>query len=50
MGVQDNVIQRIMRHGDVSTTQKHYRKTLRTSVRKAMSKLDSRLKRDNQKA
>jgi len=44
LGVADNVIQRILRHGDVGTTQKHYRKTLPRSARKAMQKLDRALK------
>jgi integrase len=44
LGVPDNVIQRILRHSDVATTQKHYRKTLPKSARKAMQKLDRSLK------
>ena len=42
--VPDNVIQRILRHSDVATTQKHYRKALPKSARKAMQKLDRSLK------
>lgn len=36
LGVADNIIQRVLSHGDVGTTQKHYRKTLPKSARKAM--------------
>ncbi len=43
MGIPDDVIQRILRHADISTSQKHYAKTLPPSVRKAMKKLDSKL-------
>lgn len=44
LGIADDIIQRILRHGDVTTTQKHYAKTLPSSVRKAMQKLDRSLK------
>ncbi len=43
LGVPDPVIQQILRHGDVSTTQKFYRKTRRPAVTKAMKKLSNRL-------
>jgi integrase len=43
LGIADDVIQRILRHGDIATTQKHYAKTLPKSVRKAMAKLDRSL-------
>lgn len=43
--VPDDVIQRILRHADIATTQEHYAKTLPPAVREAMSKLDRRLKR-----
>lgn len=43
LGIADDIIQRILRHGDVTTTQKHYAKTLSASVRKAMRKLDRSL-------
>ena len=41
-----DVIQRILRHADIGTTREHYAKTLPPAVRKSMSKLDRRLKRD----
>ena len=50
LGISDDVIQRILRHSDISTTQEHYAKTLPKSVRKAMAKLERSLKRDSQKA
>jgi len=50
LDVADNVIQRILRHGDVATTQKHYRKTLPKSARKAMQKLDRALKTGQSRA
>ena len=43
LGISDPVIQQILRHGDVSTTQKFYRKTRRPAVAKAMKKLSNRL-------
>lgn len=46
MEIPDDVIRRILRHADIATTQEHYAKTLPPAVRKAMSKLDRRLKRD----
>lgn len=42
-GVPDDVIQQILRHGDVQTTQKFYRKTRRPAVAKAMRKLSRKL-------
>jgi len=50
LGIPDDVIQRILRHADIGATEEHFAKTLRTAVRKAISKLDCRLKRDSQKA
>jgi integrase len=51
LGVPDNVIQQILRHGDVQTTQKFYRKTRRPAVDAAMEALNAELKtgqiRDN---
>jgi integrase len=38
MGVPDDIIQRILRHGNVATTQRFYAKTLDENVRKAMEK------------
>lgn len=46
MGTPDDVIQRILGHSDLATTQKHYAKTLPQTVRAAMKKLNSGLKRD----
>jgi hypothetical protein len=46
IAIPDDVIQRILRHSDIGTTQEHYAKTLPVTVRKAMSKLDRSLKRD----
>jgi len=43
--VPDPVIQRILRHADIATTQRHYRKTVPKSARKAMAKLDSAVNR-----
>jgi hypothetical protein len=37
------MIQQILRHGDVATTAKFYRKTRRPAVTKAMQKLSQRL-------
>jgi len=44
MGVPDDILQRILRHSDVATTQRHYAKTLPKSVRKTMAKFDRKLK------
>jgi hypothetical protein len=46
MQVPDDVIHRILRRSDITTTQEHYAKTLPPAVRKAMGKLDLSLKRD----
>lgn len=43
LGVPDDVIQQILRHGDLGTTQKFYRKTRRPAVSKAMKKLSRRI-------
>ena len=43
LGVPVNVIQQILRHGDLATTEKFYRKTRRPAVAKAMKKLSKRL-------
>jgi integrase len=43
LGVPDNVIQQILRHGDLSTTQRFYRKTRRPAVKNAMQKLSRKL-------
>lgn len=43
LGVPDDVIQQIMRHGDLGTTQKFYRKTRRPAVNKAMKRLSRKL-------
>ena len=43
LGVPDNVIQQILRHGDLATTQRFYRKTRRPAVKKAMQKLSRKL-------
>jgi integrase len=50
LGVADNVIQRILRHGDVGTTQKYYRKTLSGSARKAMAKVNRSIKTGQNRA
>jgi hypothetical protein len=39
LGVRDNVIQQILRHGDEGTTERFYRKTRRPALAKAMKKL-----------
>ena len=46
LGIPDDVIQRILRHSDIGTTQRFYAKTLTKTVRKAMAKLDRQLIRD----
>jgi integrase len=38
MGVPDDIIQRVLRHGDISTAQRFYSKTLDQTVRDAMRK------------
>ena len=43
LGIADDIIQRILRYGDIATTQKDYAKTLPASVRKAMARLDRSL-------
>lgn len=40
----DDLVQRTLRHADPGTTQEHYAKTRPPAVRKAMPKLDQRLK------
>ena len=47
MGVPDDEIQCILRHGDIQTTQRFYAKTVSPSVRKAMAKMDSKIRRDS---
>ena len=41
LGVQDMVIQRILRHANVSTTATYYTKTAADDVRNAMTKLEN---------
>jgi integrase len=41
MGVDDSVIQQIVRHGDVQTTQRHYIKTTSKQAQDAMTLLAS---------
>jgi integrase len=43
LGVPDMVIQRILRHANVSTTTAYYIKTIDNDVRNAMSKLESNI-------
>jgi integrase len=43
MGVPDLVIQRILRHANVSTTATYYIKTAADDVRDAMAKLENRI-------
>ena len=43
LGVPDMVIQRILRHANVSTTATYYIKTAADDVRKAMTKLENRI-------
>ena len=45
LGVPDDVIQQIMRHGDLGTAQKFYRKTRRPAVNKAMKRLSRKLRK-----
>lgn len=46
LGVPDNVIQRILRHGNEVTTKRFYRKTLPETARKAMQELNRHLIRE----
>jgi integrase len=43
LGVPDIVIQRILRHANVSTTATYYIKTAADDVRNAMTKLENRI-------
>jgi hypothetical protein len=43
LGVPDMVIQRILRHANVSTTATYYIKTAADDVRKAMTTLENRI-------
>jgi hypothetical protein len=43
LGVPDMVIQRILRHANVSTTATYYIKTTAEDVRSAMTKLENRI-------
>jgi len=43
LGVDDSVIQRILRHSNISTTQAYYIKTASDDVRNAMSKLENNI-------
>jgi integrase len=43
LGVPDPVIQQVLRHADVTTTEKFYRKVRRPAVTKAMKKLSKQL-------
>jgi integrase len=43
LGVDDNVIQAILRHGDVGTTQRSYIKMTRPDVTAAMKRLESKI-------
>ena len=45
LGVPDNVIQKILRHGDIEVTQKNYRKTRNPKVDAGMKKLSAALRR-----
>jgi len=47
--VPDDVIQKILRHGDLGTTQKFYRKRWHKAVCKAMEKLSRRLRAVSQR-
>ncbi len=46
LGVPDMVIQRILRHANVSTTATYYIKTAAEDVRSAMTKLENQHRRD----
>jgi integrase len=48
LGVPDMVIQRILRHANVSTTATYYIKTAADDVRKAMTKLEDRITAEEQ--
>jgi hypothetical protein len=48
LGIPDNVIQQILRNGDLSTTQRFYRKTRRPAVKRAMQKNVSQALYDGQ--
>jgi len=43
LGVDDSMIQRILRHSNISTTQAYYIKTAADDLRSAMSKLENSL-------
>lgn len=43
LDVPDDVIQQILRHGDIGTTQRFYRKTRRPKLQKAMKKLSAKV-------
>jgi hypothetical protein len=43
MGVPEKVIQRVLRHANVSTTATYYIKTAADDVRKAMAKLENHI-------
>jgi integrase len=46
LGVPDDVIQKILRHGDIEVTQKNYRKTRNPKVDAAMKKLSAALRKN----
>jgi integrase len=48
LGVPDHVIQKILRHGDLGTTQRAYRKTRSKEVRKAMKKFSNTVSKSTQ--
>jgi integrase len=48
LGVPDMVIQRILRHANVSTTATYYIKTAADDVRKAMTKLENHISTQTQ--
>ena len=43
LGVPDHVIQKVLRHGDLGTTQPSYHKTRTKEVSKAMNKLSKKV-------
>jgi ribosome maturation protein Sdo1 len=47
VGVPDNIIQKILRRGNIEVTQKNYRKTRNPKVDAAMKKLSAALRRTN---